>query len=104
MPYFIQFVKDLSMRVETVQKSTDDIKKKDVQKAEDEMNRPLDMDMNFMFPGAGQGMGGPAAIMPSPGTMGGMGNMGNQFMTAPPGMMGGMGGMSSNMGSNMQYR
>jgi len=30
MPYFIQFVKDLSTRVETVQKSTEDIKKKDV--------------------------------------------------------------------------
>lgn len=84
MPYFIQFVKDLSMRVETVQKSTEDIKKKDVQKAEDEMNRPLDMDMNLMFPGMGQGMGGPAAIMPAPG----MGGMGSQFMTAPPGMMG----------------
>jgi hypothetical protein len=48
------------------------------------MNRPLDMDMNFMFPGMGQGMGGPAAIMPAPG----MGGMGSQFMTAPPGMMG----------------
>lgn len=54
MPYFIQFVKDLSARVETVQKSTDDIKKKEETKAEEEMNRPLDMDMNFMFPGMGQ--------------------------------------------------
>jgi hypothetical protein len=59
MPYFIQFVKDLSTRVETVQKSTEDIKKKDVQKAEEEMNRPLDMDMNFMFPGMGMNTGGP---------------------------------------------
>ena len=55
MPYFIQFVKDLSARVETVQKSTDDIKKKEEDKQEEEMNRPLDMDMHFMFPG----MGGP---------------------------------------------
>jgi phosphoenolpyruvate-protein kinase (PTS system EI component) len=46
-------VKDLSMRVENVQKSTEDIKKKDVKKAEQEMNRPLDMEMNFMFPGMG---------------------------------------------------
>jgi hypothetical protein len=35
MPYFIQFVKDLSTRVETVQKSTDDIKKKEETKAEE---------------------------------------------------------------------
>jgi clathrin heavy chain len=64
MPYMIQFVKDLSQRVETVQKSTEDIKKKEETKAEEEMNRPLDMDMNFMFPGAMQTQG-PAAIMPS---------------------------------------
>jgi hypothetical protein len=57
MPYFIQFVKDLSSRVENVQKSTEDIKKKEVAKTEEEMNRPLDMDMNFMFPGMGMGMG-----------------------------------------------
>ncbi len=89
MPYFIQFVKDLSSRVENVQKSTDDIKKKEETKAEEEMNRPLDMEMNFMFPGLGMGMGGPAAIMPAPGSMPGMGmgmGMGG-FMTAPQGMM-----------------
>lgn len=91
MPYFIQFVKDLSLRVDTVQKSTEDIKKKEETKAEEEMNRPLDMDMNFMFPGAGAmgGMGGPAAIMPGPGQM----PMGNQFQTAPNMNMGGYGGM-----------
>lgn len=93
MPYFIQFVKDLSLRVENVQKSTEDIKKKEETKAEEEMNRPLDMDMNFMFPGMGMQMGGPMAIMPAPGmmpqmqmpgmNMGGM-NMGS-FMTAPQG-------------------
>lgn len=33
------------------------------------MNRPLDMDMNFMFPGMGMQMGGPMAIMPAPGMM-----------------------------------
>jgi hypothetical protein len=33
MPYFIQFVKDLSSKVETVQKSTDDIKKKEEKQA-----------------------------------------------------------------------
>ena len=35
MPYFIQFVKDLSSRVETVQKSTDDIKKKEEKKEQE---------------------------------------------------------------------
>lgn len=57
MPYFIQFVKDLSSRVENVQNQTDDIKKKEEKKHAEEMNKPLDMnmDMGFMFPG---GMGG----------------------------------------------
>lgn len=35
MPYFIQFVKDLSSRVEVVQKNTEDIKKKEEVKAEE---------------------------------------------------------------------
>jgi clathrin heavy chain len=82
MPYFIQFVKDLSLRVENVQKSTEDIKKKEESKAEEEMNRPLDMDMNFMFPGMGMNTGGPMAIMPAPGMMMPGMNMGS-FMTAP---------------------
>jgi len=106
MPYFIQFVKDLSTRVETVQKSTEDIKKKDVQKAEEEMNRPLDMDMNFMFPGMGMNTGAPLSIMPAPGMMPQTG----QFMTAPAMNMGGMGmsgmgmgGMGMNM-SGMQFK
>ena len=87
MPYFIQFVKDLSSRVENVQNQTEDIKKKEQKKQQEEMNRPLDMDMGFMFPGMNPGMnaGGPAAIMPPPGTMPG------GFQTGPP--MGGMGQM-----------
>jgi len=44
------------------------------------------MEMNFMFPGMAMGgMGGPMAIMPTPGAMPGMGmgmNMGG-FNTAP---------------------
>jgi hypothetical protein len=40
-----------------------------VQKAEEEMNRPLDMDMNFMFPGMGMNTGAPLSIMPAPGMM-----------------------------------
>lgn len=62
MPYFIQFVRDLSTKVDTVQKSTDDIKKKEETKAEEEANKPLDMgmmDMAYMFPGMNNQ--GPAA-------------------------------------------
>lgn len=44
------------------------------------MNRPLDMGMEFMFPGMGMQMGpSVAAIMPAPGSMPGMGG----FQTAP---------------------
>jgi len=52
------------------------------------MNRPLDMDMNMMFPGMPQpNQGGPMAIMPA----GGM-NMGGGFNANPMGGMGQMGG------------
>lgn len=67
MPYFIQFVKDLSVRVDTVQRSTAEIQKKEEVKAEEEANRPLDMNMDMMFPGIGGMNAGPAAIMPAPG-------------------------------------
>lgn len=92
MPYFIQFVRDLSTKVEGVQKNTEDIKKKEEAKAEEAANRPLDMgmDMNMMFPGMGVNQG-PAAIMPAPGSMPPMGGMG-----MPP-----MGGMGGGMGGNM---
>jgi len=92
MPYFIQFVRDLSTKVEGVQKNTEDIKKKEEAKAEEAANRPLDMgmDMNMMFPGMGMNQG-PAAIMPAPGSMPPMGGMG-----MPP-----MGGMGGGMGGNM---
>lgn len=96
MPYFIQFVKDISLRIETVQKSTDDIKKKDEKKAEEEMNKPLDMGMEFMFPGMTGMNQGPAAIMPAPGSMAGGFGMQQQFQTTPN-----MGGMNMG-GMNMQ--
>ena len=86
MPYFIQFVRDLSTKVEGVQKNTEDIKKKEEAKAEEAANRPLDMgmEMGMMFPGMNMNQG-PAAIMPAPGSMPAMGG-------AMGGMMG-MGGM-----------
>lgn len=93
MPYFIQFVRDLSHKVEGVQKNTDEIKKKEEAKAEEAANRPLDMgmDMGMMFPGMGGMNQGPAAIMPSPGSMPGMG-MGMGMPNMNMGMGGGMGG------------
>lgn len=90
MPYYIQFMKDLSSRVEGVQKKTDEIEKKKDEKAKEEAEGRLqDIDMGFLFPGAG----GPQiqAIMPSPGMMGGMGAFGNPGMNQNQGFMGGGG-------------
>jgi len=53
MPYFIQFVKDLSLRVDTVQKKTDDIKKKEEKSAAELANQPIidHLDIGgFLFP------------------------------------------------------
>jgi clathrin heavy chain len=75
MPYFIQFVKDLSGRVDIVQKKTDDIKKKEEKNAQEQMSQPLDIDIGgFLFPGMNPGMAMPA-LMPPPGMMPNM-NMG----------------------------
>jgi clathrin heavy chain len=71
----VQQVKDLSSRVETVQKSTDDIKKKEQKQQKEKLDQPLDMNVEMMFGGPGMGMGGPqmAALMPAPGMMPPMG-------------------------------
>jgi len=107
MPYFIQFMSDMSKRVETVQKSTDDIKKKEEKQQKEKLDQPLEMGMGMqaemMF---GGNMGGPqvAAIMPAPGQiMGGGMNMGGvpPMGGAMPPMGGGiapMGGMQQPMG------
>lgn len=95
MPYFIQFMRDMSVKVEGVQKNTEAIQKKEEAKAEEAANRPLDMgmEMGMMFPGMNMNQG-PAAIMPAPGSMGApMGGMGM-------GAMGGMGGMNAMNGMN----
>lgn len=82
MPYFIQFVKDLSLRVDTVQKKTDDIKKKEERSAEEQINQPLDIDVGFLFPGM-QMNGGMQmqALMPPPGMMPNLGMGGMSFNT-----------------------
>lgn len=88
MPYFIQFLKDLSSKVDVVQKKTDDIeKKKDSQAMEEAESRLQDIDMGFLFPGHGAPQ--IQAIMPSPGSMGGMGMGMGGF--GHPGFMGGSG-------------
>mmetsp|Transcript_185 Transcript_185/g.179 ORF Transcript_185/g.179 Transcript_185/m.179 type:complete len:1699 (-) Transcript_185:18-5114(-) len=89
MPYYIQFMKDLSSRVEGVQKKTDEIEKnKDAKAAEEAEGRLQDIDMGFMFPGVGGN--GMQAIMAAPGQM----NMGGgAFPQSNPNMGGGfMGG------------
>lgn len=110
MPYFIQFTKDLSSRVDTVQKKTDDIKKKDEKAAEEAVNQPLDLgiDVGFLFPGMMPNQNMPMAIMPPPGIMGGMGGMGMGMNTGMnPGMgmgpIGGMPGMGGPMGYNTGF-
>lgn len=87
-PYFIQFMRDLSSRVEVVQKKTDDMaQKKEERSQEEAANRLQDIDMAFLFPGAGGGQQ-MQAIMPSAGGMGG----GFQGGNPNPGFMGGGGG------------
>jgi len=106
MPYFIQFMSDMSKRVETVQKSTDDIKKKEEKQQKEKLDQPLEMGMGMqaemMF---GNNMGGPqiAAIMPAPGQMmgGGM-NMGGGGVPPMGGAMPPMGGAMPPMGGGMQ--
>jgi len=73
MPYFIQFVKDLSSRVDVVQKKTDDIKKKEEKTAQEQINQPLDIGVDFIYPPMGQP--GMLSLMPPPGSMPNM-NMG----------------------------
>lgn len=95
MPYFIQFMSDMSKRVETVQKSTDDIKKKEEKHQKEKLDQPLEMGMGMQAEMMFGAMGGPqvAAIMPAPGgMMGGGMNMGG----VPP-----MGGGAPPMGSGM---
>ena len=81
-------MRDMSTKVEGVQKNAEAMQKKEEAKAEEAANRPLDMgmEMGMMFPGMNMNQG-PAAIMPAPGSMPNMGGMMGM------GAMGGMGGM-----------
>ena len=72
MPYFIQFVKDLSDRMDSMTKETEKIKGRQEKSEQDRENETVgSLDPSFLFPN----MGAPqiAAIMPAPGMMPGMG-------------------------------
>jgi clathrin heavy chain len=99
MPYFIQQMRDMSQKVESVKKSTDDIKKKDEKEQKEKLDQPLDIGAVGMFGGMGGMDMGPSqpALMPAPGMMppgnmgfGGQPPMGGGMPPAYPGM-GGMG-------------
>jgi clathrin heavy chain len=99
MPFFIQTIKDMTTKVETVQKSTDDIKKKEEKQAQEKVDQQLDMGHIHMYGADAMGGGMPqiAAIMPPPGMMGSMGlggmstNIGGMSMGSSLQGMGGMG-------------
>lgn len=71
--------------MDTVQKKTDDIKKKEEKEADEQSNQPLaNYDVDFIFPGMMGGMNQMMALMPPPGSMpnmsmGGMGYGGGMY-------------------------
>lgn len=96
-------MKDMHTRVDTVQKSTENIKKKEEKKEQENRDRPIDMQVaDMMFPSQAPQqlaiMGGPMGASP----VGMSPNMGNMGYGTNPQMgqnMGGMGGMGNmNMG------
>lgn len=104
-PFFIQMVRDLTHKVEKVQRKTDEREKKEEEKAEKEAHRPLDSMATMMMGGIGTDMVSPYPMLMGAGagpgdlgasgfgsTMGGSlgGSMGG-FGT--PGSIGGMGGL-----------
>jgi clathrin heavy chain len=88
MPFFIQNIKDLSAKVETVQKSTEEIKVKDKKNEEEKAGQQIDSMAMNNFGGFGDPLGQPVmnALMPPPGMM----PPNNPMASALPGMGGGM--------------
>ena len=100
MPFFIQVMRELTTRVDTVQKKHEDREKKEKKQEEQNINRPLDVgDMNMMMPGFTDQM----MLMPPPGTMPGF-NMPVNYGGLPQnpvmggGAFGSMQGINPNMG------
>ena len=89
MPYFIQIVKELTTKVEVVQKKHEDREKKEEKQAQKQMNQPLDVVTDFLMPGFNNPM-----LMAGPGQMP-MNSMMGGFMGS---QVGGMGGVPGYMG------
>lgn len=63
MPYMIQTMRDMSIKVDSVQKSTEDIKKKEEKNQQEKQEQQLDIGMyQFNDPTMGMGNQGPLAI------------------------------------------
>lgn len=93
MPYFIQITKELTQRVETVQKKHEDREKKEEKQAQQQMSQPLDVVSDFLLPGAF------TAPMLMAGPMTQSFNSNPNVPNMGPGFMGmGMGGMGMGMG------
>jgi clathrin heavy chain len=81
MPFFVQALKDINMKLDQVNKKTDDIQLKGEKVIEQQMNAPVDLEM--MMPGLNPYQ----AIMPPPQEMMGMmPGMNNMFTQQPFGM------------------
>jgi len=111
MPFWIQLTRDLTYRVEVVQKKNEEREKKEAEKTEKESNQALNpMFDDPMFGGGGSQypmiMGGNTGMDPMAG-MGGMGGIGgmpgfsNGQGMQNMGGMGGMGGSGGMGGANM---
>jgi len=121
MPFFIQLVRDLTSKVDVVQKKTEDREKKDTEKAEKEAKQTINPIMddglavnNSPYPMLMSGTGMDPMGMSQPGFdpmstgmgnmgggMGGMGAMGGGMGMGMPGNMGMGGGGMSGMGGSM---
>merc|ERR1712087_1001654 len=98
MPFFIQLTRDLTYKVEVVQKKNEDREKKEAEKTEKEANQSL----NPMFDDpmlSGVGSQFPMIMSGVPDmNMGGLSGMGMQGLNND--MSGGMSGMGNNMGGS----
>ena len=102
MPYFVQVAKELTHRVENVQKKHEERERKEEKQAQQQMNQPLDVVGDYMMPmmpGLNPGMlmltmetANPFGGGPGPGGFGGGG------MGGGPGFGGGGGGFGGQPG------
>ena len=104
MPYFVQISRELTHRVEHVQKKHEEREKKEEKAAQQQMNQPLDIVGDMIMPGLNTGMpmltmdgygGQPGGFGGQPGGFGGQpGGFGGQpgGFGGQPGGFGGYGG------------